>query len=435
MRALLRHSWPLNVRELEHCLRAALALSPERIDVEHLPATVRDPAAANGAPPGGAGRPARSLTVEQQARRDELRALLVEHRGNISEVARRLGKDRVQVQRWIKLFALSLDDIVRGPLGGSKFARVPRTRMSRSLVIGLSLLLVGAVGCRRLTKSATSGAAIATRAAAGSTEFRTVDEDEGFLGMVIAPETVDVATQLESRVKTIQVRPGDRVERGAVLATLDTRAARQELAIARAELAGARTEYERTKLELAQADERLTRRQTVVELPTATVGTVSAEEVSSSQFQQKIAAVRVAAADATIASKEARFAELRALLAEGAVRAPFAGTIAARYVDVGAMIHKGAPLVRLIEGGELRVRFAIPEERADAIAIADPVRIVVGNLTLPGVVEKIAPEIDAASRMLFAEASIAVPTGARNRVRSGQVTRVRTTERAESALR
>ena len=56
----------------------------------------------------------------------------------------------------------------------------------------------------------------------------------------------------------------------------------------------------------------------------------------------------------------------RALLAEGAVRAPFAGTIAARYVDVGAMIHRGAPLVRLIEDGELRVRFAPRAEKPEA---------------------------------------------------------------------
>ena len=43
--------------------------------------------------------------------REELRALLVEHRGNISQVARVMGKDRVQIRRWIKLFALSDEDL------------------------------------------------------------------------------------------------------------------------------------------------------------------------------------------------------------------------------------------------------------------------------------------------------------------------------------
>jgi transcriptional regulator with GAF, ATPase, and Fis domain len=113
MRVLLRHDWPLNIRELEHCLRTALALCGSRIEVAHLPQSVRNPAVAPTTPPPVAtARPAPlRLTPEQLARRDELRALLVEHRGNISQVARVMGKDRVQIRRWIRLFELSLDDL------------------------------------------------------------------------------------------------------------------------------------------------------------------------------------------------------------------------------------------------------------------------------------------------------------------------------------
>jgi DNA-binding NtrC family response regulator len=112
MRLLLRHEWPLNVRELEHCLRAALALSPSRIDGIHLPESVRNPQRAATNEPAPPAR-ARILTPEQEVRRDELRALLIEHRGNISQVARVMGKDRVQVRRWIKLFALSPEALPR----------------------------------------------------------------------------------------------------------------------------------------------------------------------------------------------------------------------------------------------------------------------------------------------------------------------------------
>jgi multidrug efflux pump subunit AcrA (membrane-fusion protein) len=99
------------------------------------------------------------------------------------------------------------------------------------------------------------------------------------------------------------------------------------------------------------------------------------------------------------------------------------------------MIHKDAPLVRLIASGTLRVRFAVPEERADSLTIGDPVRITVGEQLLSGAVEKIAPEVDTASRMVFAEASIEVPGTAVHRIRSGQVARVHTMERATSAFR
>ncbi len=40
------------------------------------------------------------------ARRDQLAALLAEHQGNISAVARAMGKARMQIQRWLKRYGL-----------------------------------------------------------------------------------------------------------------------------------------------------------------------------------------------------------------------------------------------------------------------------------------------------------------------------------------
>jgi DNA-binding NtrC family response regulator len=109
MRTLLRHSWPLNVRELEHCLRAALALSPARLELESLPGSLRDPAREGVTPSPLRKRP---LAPEQLAKREELCALLTAHRGNISAVARQLGKDRVQIRRWIRSFDIVLDELL-----------------------------------------------------------------------------------------------------------------------------------------------------------------------------------------------------------------------------------------------------------------------------------------------------------------------------------
>ena len=247
---------------------------------------------------------------------------------------------------------------------------------------------------------------------------------EGFLGIVIAPETVDVTTQLEARIRSIEVRLGDHVKRGAVLARLDTRSALHDLEMARADLVTARTERERTGIELAEAEERLKRRGAVVTVRGETVGTVSEEELSASKYQEKLAAVRVAAADASIEAKQVRLQQLGALVAEGAVRAPFDGTITARYVDVGAMIQRGAPIVRVIEGGQLRVRFAVPEPRASKMRAGAPVRIVVDGVALAGTVEKVSPEIDASARVLFAEARIEAADDGEPPVRPGQVARV-----------
>ena len=93
-RALLRHRWPLNVRELQQCLAGALVLAAGgRVELEHLPDPVR--AAAESKPPPATEGP-------DAARRDELIALLRDHRGNVTAVARSLGKARTQVQRWLR---------------------------------------------------------------------------------------------------------------------------------------------------------------------------------------------------------------------------------------------------------------------------------------------------------------------------------------------
>jgi transcriptional regulator with AAA-type ATPase domain len=99
-RMLLRYPWPLNVRELEQTLATAAVLAKEHeVAPEHLPESVR-----TGRAPGAA-RPV-VLNEADQKQRDALVAALREHAGNISAVARAMGKDRKQIQRWIKRFGL-----------------------------------------------------------------------------------------------------------------------------------------------------------------------------------------------------------------------------------------------------------------------------------------------------------------------------------------
>ena len=99
-RALLQHPWPRNVRELERCLSGASVLARgERIELEHLPASVRDGAAKSPAF-------ARVASAADARRRDEMLVLLREHAGNVTAVARAMGKARSQVQRWLRRFGI-----------------------------------------------------------------------------------------------------------------------------------------------------------------------------------------------------------------------------------------------------------------------------------------------------------------------------------------
>ncbi len=90
--ALLEHLWPLNVRELEQALAGALALrGTGPIDVGHLPPSVTGRSVVDGL----------ELSPEETRHRDELLELLRQQGGNVSGVARALGKHRTQIMRWL----------------------------------------------------------------------------------------------------------------------------------------------------------------------------------------------------------------------------------------------------------------------------------------------------------------------------------------------
>jgi DNA-binding NtrC family response regulator len=97
-RALFAYDWPLNVRELEKALETALVLSDSGvIELTHLPPELREPASRKKTPPA---------EEQDDARKAELEALLRQHAGNISAVARSMGKARMQIQRWLARYEL-----------------------------------------------------------------------------------------------------------------------------------------------------------------------------------------------------------------------------------------------------------------------------------------------------------------------------------------
>jgi sigma-54 dependent transcriptional regulator, acetoin dehydrogenase operon transcriptional activator AcoR len=108
MRALLRHDWPRNIRELEKILASAIALSAAGvIEVEHVPMATRAPRSADAPAPS---RPAHPLDAADRELRERLVALLTLHHGNVLAVAEAMGKRRQQVYKWLKRLAVDPDD-------------------------------------------------------------------------------------------------------------------------------------------------------------------------------------------------------------------------------------------------------------------------------------------------------------------------------------
>jgi transcriptional regulator with GAF, ATPase, and Fis domain len=101
MRKLVAYDWPGNIRELEQALARALAQSADGlIRSEDLGLRLHSEI--------------RSLTPEPQLSgetsdphlREELISLLATHNGSVSQVARSMGKARMQIQRWMRRFEI-----------------------------------------------------------------------------------------------------------------------------------------------------------------------------------------------------------------------------------------------------------------------------------------------------------------------------------------
>lgn len=102
-RAIFLYDWPRNIRELEKCLEAALALAGSGpILLEHLPASLQ--------PFGSGSIPNQRMEPSPMSRnedgRERLIELLIQHEGNVSAVARAMGKARVQVRRWLARYVI-----------------------------------------------------------------------------------------------------------------------------------------------------------------------------------------------------------------------------------------------------------------------------------------------------------------------------------------
>ncbi len=119
MLGLVHYDWPYNVRELEACIKRAVALSTGEVVTEQLlPEAIREEMTSYGKPlpeagldPVQAGPPGFERAAARTMPSDtDLRLLLEKHAGNVAAVGRELGKARMQIHRWMQRYGITVDD-------------------------------------------------------------------------------------------------------------------------------------------------------------------------------------------------------------------------------------------------------------------------------------------------------------------------------------
>lgn len=151
------------------------------------------------------------------------------------------------------------------------------------------------------------------------------------IGTVAPVHGVTVSADLPGVIDRIAFDSGHAVHEGDVLAVLDTRQERAQLAAADAQRDLARLNYDRMQ------------------------GLLNEKVISRAEFDQATADQRQA---------EAKMGEINATIARKTIRAPFAGVLGIRRVNLGQYLSGGDPLVTLESLNPIYVNFGVPQQSA-----------------------------------------------------------------------
>ena len=187
------------------------------------------------------------------------------------------------------------------------------------------------------------------------------------IGTVVAVNGVTVSADMPGLVEQINFESGQRANRGDVLVRLDTRQERAQLAAAEAQRELARVDLQRMSGLLPQG-----------------VVPQSAYDQTAAQFKQA----------------EARVGEMRAAIERKTIRAPFAGTLGLRQINLGQYLTGGAPIVSLQSLQPVYVDFSVPQQEIGRVRPGAPVLVTsdaVGGSVM-GKVSAVDSVIDEATR-------------------------------------
>lgn len=257
----------------------------------------------------------------------------------------------------------------------------------------------------------------APRELVGNAPGSGLDAPVAMVGVLVPETEVVLVSAGFARLARLDVQVGDHVEQDEVVAEMDVRGDRSELAATTAAWKASKAELERLALELEQAR---ANRSDVEKLEDF----VTKAELREKLYAEKLTAARKRSAGATAQQQRSRMTEASTRIAEAQLRAPFSGSVARRFVHPGATLGTGEAVVQLISDARL-VRFAVPEERAKRVRLGDPVVVAFDDegLELTGEVTTIAPQVEAGTRLVLAEAR--VPAREATALRVGTVGRVR----------
>jgi RND family efflux transporter MFP subunit len=228
-------------------------------------------------------------------------------------------------------------------------------------------------------------------------------------GTVRGRTTAVLTSKTTGYVRSVDVRPGDHVNVGQVLAVLEANDSAASVRRARAGL-------DQSMESRSEAENGLRAAQAALRIATSTHERVAALYASHSIAQQEydevdaklrgavaqeeMAKARLRGSGSRIDQAKAEIGEAQATLDYARITAPFAGQVIERRIDPGNLASPGMPLLVVEQEGKLRVETSVEESRAASVVLGDTAIVEIEALAKPvgGTVGEIVPIVDVASR-------------------------------------
>jgi HlyD family secretion protein len=294
--------------------------------------------------------------------------------------------------------------------------REPRRRKWLLVVGAIIVLLMAAVFIGTRLKLGSQLGLVATPVRVAVATRRSADGSPPVLsaaGYVIARHQVEVASKITGRIISLEVREGDIVRQGQVLARLDDSEVRAQVLQAHANLAAAqarlaeleagsrpqeieraRAQMERAKADLDHAElnwrrterlvkDRVLQQQSLDDAQARHEMALKAYRAAQEDYELARIGPRQEAIDlarAQARQAEAELAWAQAQLENTIIRAPVSGTILDRYVDLGEMVTTGftsdrgarQALVSIADVRDLQVELDIAEADIARVELEQP---------------------------------------------------------------
>lgn len=224
-----------------------------------------------------------------------------------------------------------------------------------------------------------------------------------------------LGAQISGTVREIRVKPGDRVRRGEVLALLDDRTPRAQLASADAGVAASKAGLDEVGNALAAAAAQRKLAETTYHRyqDLLAKNSVTQQEFDGAEAAYKSALANEAAAAARKQQMEAQGQAAQSereaaqtMFSYSRIVSPLDGLVTAKLVDAGTLVMPGTPVLTVEDTAHYRLEASVPEDMLPRIRVGQRARVATGESRFPGTVVEVVPAADPASRTFVVKVAL-----------------------------